>query len=111
MSGRILACRIRHSVRSIDSEEGMIHSFRVRNYMSIIDVSVDLAPVTVLVGKSGTGKSNFVHSLRLLRDLLSSPQQVHVLQMNWARLTPATSSNAPTAFEVAFTIAGIEEEF
>jgi len=27
--------------------------------VSLLDVTVDLAPVTVLVGRSGTGKSNF----------------------------------------------------
>ena len=36
----------------------MIHRFRVQNFKSIVDVDVDLSPVTVLVGKSGTGKSS-----------------------------------------------------
>ena len=31
-----------------------------------------LSPVTVLVGKSGTGKSNFVQAFRFLRDVLIS---------------------------------------
>ena len=52
----------------------MIHRFRVQNFKSIVDVDVDLSPVTVLVGKSGTGKSNFVHALRFLRDILISGQ-------------------------------------
>ena len=50
----------------------MIHRFRVQNFKSIVDVDVDLSPVTVLVGKSGTGKSNFVQALRFLRDVLIS---------------------------------------
>ncbi|HMF38798.1 MAG TPA: hypothetical protein VKF17_19340 [Isosphaeraceae bacterium] len=33
----------------------MIHRFHVQNFKSIVDVDVDLSPVTVLVGKSGTG--------------------------------------------------------
>ena len=45
----------------------MIRRFRVQNFKSLIDVTVDLSPVTVLVGKSGTGKSNFVQALRWLR--------------------------------------------
>ncbi len=44
----------------------MIHRFRVQNFKSLIDVSVDLEPMTVLVGKSGTGKSNFVEAIQTL---------------------------------------------
>ena len=47
-----------------DLEASMIHRLRVQNFKSIIDVAVDLSPVTVLVGKSGSGKSNFIQSLR-----------------------------------------------
>jgi AAA15 family ATPase/GTPase len=36
----------------------MITRLRVQNFKSIIDVTVDLSAVTVLVGESGTGKSN-----------------------------------------------------
>lgn len=89
----------------------MIHRLRVQNFKSIIDVTVDLSPVTVLVGKSGTGKSNFIQSLRLLRDVLASPQAAVVLHQQWAQLRPATASEGPTAFEVAFSIAGIDERF
>src|ERR1700682_3831795 len=88
----------------------MIHRLRVQNFKSIIDVAVDLSPVTVLVGKSGTGKSNFIQSLRLLRDVLSS-QQPHVLQQQWPQFRPAITSDGPTAFEVEFSIAGIDERF
>jgi len=87
----------------------MIHRFRVQNFKSIIDVSVDLAPVTVLVGRSGTGKSNFIESIRTLRDILSSRQQLFF--RNWEQLRPATSQDAKTRFEVIFSIAGITEKF
>jgi hypothetical protein len=86
----------------------MIHRLRVRNYKSIVDVSVDLTPVTVLVGKSGTGKSNFVDSLRFLRDLLAFwPNS----QPDWRQIWPVTSPSAFPSFEVEFSIAGIEERF
>lgn len=90
----------------------MIHHLRVQNFKSIIDVAVDLSPVTVLVGRSGTGKSNFVQSIRFLRDLLASPQQnLGVLQHSWELTRPAIESEVPTWFEVDFTITGIEEKF
>ena len=46
----------------------MIKSIRIRNFKSLRDVSVDLDPITVLVGRGGTGKSNFVSAIGFLRD-------------------------------------------
>lgn len=89
----------------------MIHRFRVQNFKSIIDVSVDLAAVTVLVGKSGTGKSNFVESIRALRDILTSQEQMRQLQQEWVQTRPATNLEAATRFEVEFSIAGIPDKF
>jgi hypothetical protein len=86
----------------------MIHRFRVQNFKSILDVDVDLSPVTVLVGKSGTGKSSFVQALRFLRDVLISNQS---LQQSWPQLRPVMASDAPTTFYVEFSVAGIEEPF
>ncbi|MEZ6088218.1 MAG: AAA family ATPase [Pirellulaceae bacterium] len=48
----------------------MIHEIRIQNFKSIQDVTVEFSDVTVLVGRSGTGKSNFVEAVRFLRDLL-----------------------------------------
>ena len=48
----------------------MIERIRIRGYRSLHDVDVKLEPLTVLIGRSGTGKSNFVRALRLLRDCL-----------------------------------------
>ena len=53
----------------------MIERVRVRGYRSLHDVDVRLEPLTVLIGRSGTGKSNFVRALRLLRDILSTPDK------------------------------------
>ena len=48
----------------------MIHRIQIKNFKSIGDVTIDLTPVTVFVGRSGVGKSNLVSALRFLRDLL-----------------------------------------
>jgi predicted ATPase len=91
-----------------DPEEVMIHRLRVRNFKSIVDVDVDLSPVTVLVGKSGTGKSNFVHALRTLRDvLLSKPN----LQRSWSQSLPVMLPDAPVTFHAEFSVRGLEERF
>lgn len=86
----------------------MIHRFRVRNFKSIVDVDVELSPVTVLVGKSGTGKSNFVQALRFLRDVLISNQS-H--QQEWPQIRPATATGEHTIFEIEFSVAGIDERY
>ncbi len=86
----------------------MIHRYRVQNFKSILDVTVDLSSVTVLVGRSGTGKSNFVESLRCLRDVLSPPQKT---QQMWPQVKPATVPDAQTRFEMEFSIVGVEERF
>jgi hypothetical protein len=86
----------------------MIHRFHVQNFKSIVDVDMDLSPVTVLVGKSGTGKSNFVQALRFLRDVLISNQP---LQQSWPLLRPVTAPDAPTSFLVEFSVSGVEGRF
>lgn len=86
----------------------MIHRLRIQNFKSIVDVDVDLSPVTVLVGKSGTGKSSFVQGLRFLRDVLASKPGV---QNFWPHLRPIVAPGAPTCFCVEFSVAGIDERF
>jgi len=66
----------------------------------------------VLVGRSGTGKTNFVTALRFLRDYLYFGQGV--LQRfggDWHRLLPATRPKSQMAFEVVFDVKGIEAPF
>ena len=47
----------------------MITRVEIKNYKSIGDVSLDLGPLTVLVGENGSGKSNFVEALRFVSDV------------------------------------------
>ncbi len=51
----------------------MLRRVVVKNFKSL-DVDVEFDPVTVLVGRSGTGKTNLVEALRFLRDFLTSRQ-------------------------------------
>jgi hypothetical protein len=102
-------CIIEGDKNSPPHPEGiMIHRFRVQNFKSIIDVDVDLSPVTVLVGKSGTGKSSFVEALRFLRDVLLSNTALH---QSWSQFRPVAAGGVPTAFCIEFSVAGIEERF
>ncbi len=70
----------------------MIKHIRIQNFRSLVDVSVDLDPLTVLIGRSGTGKSNFVEAIRFLRELLTV-RSVSRDPSGWNRLVPQTAND------------------
>ena len=48
----------------------MITRVQVKNFRNLADIDVQLGPLTVLVGRNGTGKSTFLDALRFVRDAL-----------------------------------------
>jgi len=89
----------------------MIHRLTIRNFKSLEDVSVELGPVTVLVGRSGTGKTNFVTALRFLRDYLYFTHPGESGLVNWEWVFPATKQKSEMSFEVEFYVKGITDPF
>jgi hypothetical protein len=92
----------------------MIKYVRIQSYKSLADVSVRLEPVTVLIGRSGTGKSNFVEALRWLRDYLIARNEGALQQRYgpWERVLSATAPRPLTfAFQVTFDAPNIREDF
>jgi predicted ATPase len=90
----------------------MIRRFRVANFKSLVDVSVDLSPITVLIGRSGSGKTNFIDALRLLRDYLKLNAQAINAQGGWQRVgSSAATGNKTLRFEVEFDFDASEERF
>jgi len=49
-----------------------LRSIRITDYKSIEYSEVDLGPLTVLVGRNGSGKSNFLDALRFVSDSLQT---------------------------------------
>ena len=49
----------------------MIKRLRVRNFKSLLDTAADLEKLTVLIGPTGAGKSNFVSAVRVLSLLIN----------------------------------------
>jgi AAA ATPase domain len=97
-----------------DRQVEMIKKIRVTNFKSLEDVSVDLEPVTVMIGQSGSGKSNFVQALRWLRDYLATrnPESALQAQGGWSSVLCATSKE-PYAFSfiVTFDAPGFRDDF
>jgi predicted ATPase len=89
----------------------MIRQIRIQNYKSLGDVTVDLDPVTVLVGRSGTGKSNFVDAIRFLRDYVRGADSAIQSRGGWERIKPFSPQSNMTDFTARFSLHGIPEPF
>ena len=88
----------------------MIEHITIRNFKSLGEVSVDLSPVTVLIGRSGVGKSNFLRAIRFLRNYLRYGEQAIGSEGGWNRIWPF-GTVAPLSFEVRFSLTGFDKAF
>lgn len=88
----------------------MIHRIRIQNYKSLRDVTVEMSPVTVFIGRSGTGKTNFVSAIRFLRDYLALGATVELSQQ-FAACKCATHAAGAMEFEVEFDVPGFPFQF
>ncbi len=89
----------------------MIKTFSVSGFKSLINVTVDLGPVTVLIGRSGSGKSNFVQSLRYLRNYLFFRDSGRAHPGGKQAVAPAFKPELPLEFEVTFSVDGVPGDF
>jgi predicted ATPase len=89
----------------------MIKHIRIRNFRSLVDVSIDLDRLTVLIGRSGTGKTNFVNAVRFLRDCLSS-RQINLDSLGGIhRVLHVDHHRDALAYDLTFSISGLDREF
>ena len=51
------------------------YTLSVKNFRSIHEASIDIAPLTVLYGPNGAGKSSLLYGLLTLRNFLTNPNQ------------------------------------
>lgn len=89
----------------------MIRRIIIRDFKSIRELDLELDPVTVLVGRSGSGKSNFVQAIRFLRNLLLSFDEAIAYEFGWERIVPVGERKPKTSVEVYFSIPGDELEY
>lgn len=89
----------------------MIKKITICDFKSIRKVTVDLGPVTVLVGRSGTGKSNFVQAIRFLRNLLLNPPEAIKYEGGWDRILPIDETSPKTSITLLFSVPGEEADY
>lgn len=89
----------------------MITWIRIQNFRSLVDVAVHLDPLTVLIGRSGTGKSNFVRALRFLRDGLNDRNMNANRFVGHHHILHIDHQNEPLDYHLRFSIARIGESF
>jgi predicted ATPase len=87
----------------------MIYRIKIKNFRSL-DVDVALDSVTVLIGRSGAGKTNFVDALRFLRLFLQCQTHQQV-QVQFENVHPVTSMQPlPLEYEIIFGVEQLQKE-
>jgi len=56
----------------------MLKKIKINGYKSIKQMDLELAPINVLIGANGAGKSNFISFFKLLRWMMQSPGQLQL---------------------------------
>lgn len=51
------------------------YTLRLKNFRSIREATVDIAPLTVIYGQNGSGKSSLIYGLLTLKNFLTNPQR------------------------------------
>ena len=81
-----------------------LNRIRVAGFRSLKDVTLELGPLTVLIGANGAGKSNFIGALRMLSAMRASSLQRFVREQGGASaiLHYGASTTREIRFELAF---------
>ena len=89
----------------------MIKRIKICDFKSIRELDLHFGSVTVLVGRSGSGKSNLVQAIRFLRNVLLNQEQAVNHEGGWNRIVPVGETNPKTAIEVNFSLPGEDREY
>lgn len=81
-----------------------IREVRIQNYKSIGQCQVELKPLTLLVGRNGSGKSNFLDALRFVSDALRTSLEHAVRDRGGINEVRRKSRGHPTHFGVGLRL-------
>lgn len=90
------------------AEAVFLREVRIRNFKSISKCAVSFRPVTLLVGRNGSGKSNFLDALRFVVDGLQTSLDYAIRQRGGIDNVRRRSTGHPRDFaiELLVTLAG-----
>jgi predicted ATPase len=84
--------------------EPFLRRVRIRNYKSIESCDVSLGALTVLVGRNGAGKSNFLDALRFVADGLQTSLDHAIKARSGIDAVRRRSTGHPRNFEIGLQI-------
>ncbi len=88
----------------------MIRRVKIRNYKSIKNCDVELKPFTILVGRNGSGKSNFLDAIRLVSaGLCGSPDWGFGSLNPWSGIADTVSYLPSVTIEIAILLSDGDE--
>jgi predicted ATPase len=97
-------------VRDIADEKTkppFLRRVRIRGYKSIAFCEVELKPLTILVGRNASGKSNFLDALAFLRDVIDVGAVEAVKRRGgWSAIHCRTCQQASVGIEVEVAFSG-----
>src|SRR5580692_6964863 len=85
----------------IQAKPPFLRRVRIRGYKSIAFCDVTLEPLTILVGRNASGKSNFLDALAFLRDVIETSITEAVKRRGgWSSLVCRTAKVPGIEFEI-----------
>jgi predicted ATPase len=87
-----------------------LREIRIRNFKSISKCAVALRPVTLLVGRNGSGKSNFLDALRFVTDGLQSSLDYAIRQRGGIDNVRRRSTGHPRNFAIELIVSLPDEQ-
>lgn len=88
----------------------MIKRLALRNFKSCARVDIEFDPLTVLIGRSGTGKTNIIDGIRFWRDFLTM-RGWNVQHDAWPKILSAGLGDKFIGFEADFDVPGTNGDF
>lgn len=85
-------------------EAPFLKRVKIRDYKSIATADVELGPLTVLVGRNGSGKSNFLDALRFIADGLQTSLDHAVKSRGGFATIRRFGAGPPGSFAIALEV-------
>lgn len=88
-----------------------VQQVQIRNYKSILQISVNLEPFTVFVGPNGAGKSNFIDALAFVQECLSESIELAFKNRGGIAAVRRSSAGRPTNVGIRLALSLADDLF